>query len=168
MHRVVTLNVRGTVIQTRAATLAKQPSSKLAQLVNPEITEFAATITDGKIFIDRNPKVFSQLLDALSDNTEVSLSHALQLEAEHWGIELARARCPAPQHYLTVRREGTFAFARITNAQGQDVRELLGKTAAWLDHNEVIVRYAERFNFRISNIWPDSRGDFTIFEMTRY
>jgi hypothetical protein len=166
MHRVVTLNVRGTVIQTRAATLAKQPGSKLAELVNPEITEFVATITDGKIFIDRNPKVFSQLLDALTEGSEIILSHALQLEAEHWGIELARARCPPRQHYLTVRREGTFAFARITNAQGQDVREMLDK-AAWLDHNEVLIRYAERFNFRISNIWPDSRHDFIIVEMTR-
>lgn len=152
MSQIVELNVRGTIISTTRNTLCQQPGSKLAEISNFGL-EHSLLSFEGKIFIDRDPTVFSQMLNALTEGMRVSLSTSLDGEADFWGIELDRDRCQPPYHYLTVRKGAGFVTAGVFTASGMNVRELL-TGVDFLPYSQILARYAEKFNYRITNMWP--------------
>lgn len=60
---VVTLNVGGVVMCTSIGTLRSVPNSGLAHLFSDEM--FPANLRSTEVFIDRSPKPFGAILDAL-------------------------------------------------------------------------------------------------------
>jgi hypothetical protein len=157
----VDLNVRGQIITTFDTTLKTESDSKLAKLVSSheEFDNFTSPI-----FIDRNPKHFGLLLDALTEGANWKWSSDLQAEADFWEIEIRPTSSPH-LHYVTVRLGGTFVHPAILTSDGTSVRSLLPK-ADFLDYNQVLVRYAEKFHYRITNFWTDAISNQIIVEMT--
>lgn len=157
----VDLNVRGQILTTLDTTLKTEPDSKLAKLVSSheEFNNFATPI-----FLDRNPKHFSLLLDALTEGANWTWSSDLQAEADFWEIEI-RPSSTSRLHYLTVKLGGTFVHPAVLTSDGTSVRSLLPK-ADFMDYNQILVRYAEKFRYRITNFWPDAISNQIIVEMT--
>lgn len=85
---LVEINVGGTIFHTHKSTLTRHPESFLAVAVNSERTE---RDSQGKVFIDRNPKLFSRLLDLLradipAENIKAPINQELADEAEYYGL----------------------------------------------------------------------------------
>ena len=152
MSQIIELNVRGSTLFTTRATLCQQPGSKLAEIANFGL-EHSLLSFEGKIFIDRDPVVFSQLLNALTEGMRVPWSKSLEGEAEFWGIELDRERCQPQYHYLTVRTGAPFVTPGVLLPNGSNVRDIL-TGVEFLPYSQILAQYAEKFNYRITNIWP--------------
>ena len=63
---VVTLNLRGSKVQITRKVLTRDSQSDLAALFSGKVE--LNTMDDGSIFLDRNPEVFTLLLDYLSND----------------------------------------------------------------------------------------------------
>lgn len=78
---IVTFNVGGTKFQTLSSTIQKAPTSRLAKLLNQtqrssgnesdDANIAVNTDSDGAIFIDRSPHLFSHILDFLRNDKNV-------------------------------------------------------------------------------------------------
>lgn len=85
---VVTLNVGGKIFQICLGTLQKYPDSLLSKMFNPD-AKMTPSVKDenGNWFIDRNPKLFSSVLDFYrSDIYPSTMSELLKHEFKYWCI----------------------------------------------------------------------------------
>ena len=68
MERIVTLNVGGKTFMTRVGTLCAEPDSMLARWFDPDSHFARPAEIDGCVFIDRDPDMFTHILNYLRGN----------------------------------------------------------------------------------------------------
>lgn len=162
-NSVLLLNVRGTFMRVRLSVLQRQ-DSELSKLVE---TYAHLVNTSASIFIDRDYKIFSKLLDVLGETSKVTWSRALGAEADFWGIKLDGLVEMKDQHYLVVQVSKKTGASVVTDSEGQDITKLLEK-ASGLDYPYILILYAETFHYRITNFFQDSISSQIIVEMTAF
>lgn len=87
------LNVGGRIFCCLKSTLSRVPGSFLARIAQGQVD--VSRDNDGRIFIDRNPTYFAQILDALREPAaiaELPLDNAVMLrELEFYGLSKVRS-----------------------------------------------------------------------------
>lgn len=99
MATIVTLNVGGRIFETCLGTLLKYPDSLLSKMFDPD-SHMKPSVKDknGNWFIDRNPDLFSSVLDFYrSDIYPEQMTKVLKHEFKYWGIY--KKECTSDQKF---------------------------------------------------------------------
>ncbi len=163
MLDIVHLNVRGYRVETLLQTLTKFPESLLARYIGTQLEHNY----QAEVFIDRSPDIFCQFLDCLSGVRKIQLTPRLEEEAQHWECPLEESNYQQ-RHYLLVKLGIVPSLSPILNCQNQNIRQLVGPKCENVDYNLILLQYANKFQYQMTNYWFDQFSNQIIVEMSPY
>ena len=88
-NRIISINVGGTIFTTSTTSLTQDPESMLAKMCNTDLPH--ERDASGNIFLDRNPKTFSVIIEFLRtgklfhEGVDCTLEQ-LEVEADYFGL----------------------------------------------------------------------------------